>query len=290
MAESSTTPLRQALDAATATLDEAGVPSPRVDAELLAAHLLRCRRAELALFDEVPTYRYAALVRRRATREPLQYVTGIAYFRHVSLTVGPGVFVPRPETEVVAGWAVATLQKLVADGIARPCAVDLGTGSGAIALSLVVEVPDAEVHAVEGHESAYHWAERNLLGSGVTLHRADMSAPLPDLGGRADLVVSNPPYIPVAFRGHLDPEVEQYEPPAALWAGQGGLDGVRRVSLAAWRLLRPGGLLAVEHHDTHAAAAADLLTEAGWRDVTGHADLAGRPRFATASKPSGAMP
>lgn len=279
------TPLRHALDSATRTLADAGVPSPRADAEQLAAHLLRCRRGDLTLFDEISEHRYGALVRRRAAREPLQHVTGVAPFRHLSLAVGPGVFVPRPETEVMTGWAVEALRALLAGGVASPLAVDLGTGSGAIALSLLVEVPEVSVHATEADASAHEWAERNLSGSGVTLHRADFSTPLPALDGRVDLVVSNPPYVPETLRGSLDPEVERYDPPAALWGGPDGLDGVRRVAEAAPRLLRPGGLLAVEHHDTHAEAAVAVLVDEGWCDVVGHVDLAGRPRFVTASRP-----
>jgi len=275
-------PLGDALAAATRILAEAGVPSPRADAEQLAAHLLRCRRADLVLFDEISPARYRGLVDRRAAREPLQHVTGVAHFRHVSLAVGPGVFVPRPETEVLAGWAVDALAALPAPS--RRLVVDLGTGSGALALALVTEVRGAVVHAVESDPPAHVWAERNLAGSGAHLHRGDLADALHELDGTVDLVVSNPPYVPEGDRGTLDPEVERYDPPASLWGGADGLDEVRVVARVAHRLLRPGGLVAVEHHDTHRQAAPAVLAEAGFVDVADHDDLAGRPRFATGAR------
>jgi release factor glutamine methyltransferase len=275
-------PLRPAVADAAARLAAAGVPSASVDAELLAAHVLGCRRGDLLRHDTVPSGPYAALVARRAAREPLQHLTGEAHFRHLTLAVGPGVFVPRPETEEVVGWVV---DALCAVGPPAPLVVDLGTGSGAIALAVATEVPGARVHAVEGDEAAARWASRNLTGSGVVLHRGDLADALRTVDGTVDLVVSNPPYVPESSRGRLDPEVERHDPPAALWGGPDGLDVVRAVVVTAWRLLRPGGWVVVEHDDGHAAAAATLLRTEGWAEVAGHVDLAARPRFVTARRP-----
>ncbi|MGH8868938.1 MAG: peptide chain release factor N(5)-glutamine methyltransferase [Actinomycetes bacterium] len=276
--------LRRAVADAARRLAEAGVPSPRADAELLAAHVLGCRRADLLWHHELPGEAYAAVVARRAAREPVQHLTGEAPFRHLVLAVGPGVFVPRPETEVVAGAVVDAL-RAGAGAPAHPVVVDLGTGSGAIALAVATEVPGARVYAVESDAAAADWASRNLAGSGVELYRGDLAEALGAMDGTVDVVVSNPPYVPETSRGRLDPEVERYDPPAALWGGSDGLDVVRAVVEAATRLLRPGGLLVLEHDDTHAAAAPALLQAAGWGEVTGNRDLVGRPRFVTAFRP-----
>jgi release factor glutamine methyltransferase len=276
-------PLRPAVAAAEARLAAAGVPSPRFDAEELAAHVLGIRRTELAAYDEIDEAAYEALVAARAQRRPLQHLTGVAHFRYVSVAVGPGVFVPRPETEVMVGWLVDTLRA------APPGArvVDLGTGSGAIALSLATEVPGVEVHAVEVDEGAYDWAARNLAGSGVRLYLADAADALPDLDGTVDAVVSNPPYIPHAAWESVAPEVRDHDPAAALWGGGGdGLDVVRAVERTAARLLAPGGVIALEHADAQGRTAPAVFTGAGrWTDIRDHQDLTGRDRFLTARKP-----
>jgi release factor glutamine methyltransferase len=282
---------------ATARLAEAGVDSPRADAELIAAHVHQVKRSELhTVPDSEFDARFWVDIGRRENREPLQHITGQAYFRYLELDVGPGVFVPRPETEVMTGWAVDRLRAM---NVAAPVAVDLGTGSGAIALSIAREVPRAIVHAVEGDPLARSWSERNITrhvdgytAGRVLLHAGDFVSPDPasglgelaSLAGTVDLVVSNPPYIPLG--SVVPPEVGEYDPPAALWSGADGLDAVRAVERVARWLLRPGGLVAVEHSDLQGAAVFWVFAEeAGWRDTTNHKDLSRRDRFVTAAWP-----
>ena len=270
------TSLRAVVAEAVATLEAAGVPSPRYDAEVLAAHSLGVDRRDLWRYDEVGAD-FPSYVDRRARREPLQHITGVAWFRHLELRVGPGVFVPRPETEVVVD---AALERLA--GLERPRVVDLGTGSGAIALAVATEVPGSEVHAVEADPAAYEWATRNCAGSTVDLRRGDMADAFPDLDGTVDVVVSNPPYIPVGAVIR-DAEVAGHDPAVALWSGEDGLDAMRVVERVAARLLRPGGTVVAEHADLQGATAPAVFTATGrWADVRDHQDLAGRDRYLTA--------
>jgi release factor glutamine methyltransferase len=281
---------------ATARLAEAGVDSPRTDAELIAAHVHNVKRGELnSVPDSEFDARFWVDIGRRENREPLQHITGQAYFRYLELDVGPGVFVPRPETEVMTGWAIDRLRDM---NVAEPVVVDLGTGSGAIALSVAQEVPRATVHAVEGDPLARSWAERNVTryvdgytAGRVLLHPGDFVSPGPDglaalapLAGTVDLVVSNPPYIPVG--SIVPPEVGEYDPPAALWSGGDGLDAIRAVERVARWLLRPGGLVAVEHADVQGTPVFWIFAEeAGWRDTANHKDLSRKDRFVTAMWP-----
>jgi release factor glutamine methyltransferase len=277
---------------ATARLAEAGVESPRADAELIAAHLHGVSRSTLHLVPDTDfDPRYWDDIARREAREPLQHITGRAHFRYLELAVGPGVFVPRQETEVMTGWAI---EQLAAMDVAEPVVADLGTGSGAIALSIAQEVPRARVHAVEADPLARQWTERNIAACAaaaphtagrVTLHAADFATALTSLDGTLDLVVSNPPYIPIG--SWVPPEVGEYDPATALWGGGGdGLDAVRVVEATASRLLRPGGLVAVEHGAQQGAAVYWVFAEEhGWRATRNHADLAGRDRFVTAARP-----
>ncbi len=279
---------------ATARLAEAGVESPRADAEIIAAHVHNVKRGELHLVkDEEFDARFWVDVNRRVNREPLQHITGRAYFRYLELDVGPGVFVPRPETEVVVGWAIGRLREM---DVAEPVAVDLGTGSAAIALAIAQEVPRASVHAVEADPLARSWAERNITryvdsytAGRVLLHEGDFTAKdglkeLAPLAGTVDLVISNPPYIPLGAL--VDPEVAEYDPPAALWSGTDGLDAIRAIERAARWLLRPGGHVVVEHGAPQGTAVYWVFAEeAGWRDTANHKDLAGRDRFVTATWP-----
>lgn len=283
-------PVPVLLREATARLSAAGVPSPGPDAATLLAHVLRTGRGRLAGHPPVPaplTEAYAALVADRAQRVPLQHLTGTTGFRHLDLAVGPGVFVPRPETEVLAGWAVDRARELVATG-RRPVVVDLCTGSGAIALAVATEVPPAAVHAVELDEGAWEWAERNLAGSGVDLRAGDMADAFPELDGSVDVVVSNPPYIPLEAFESVTPEVRDHDPALALWSGEDGLDALRVVERTAARLLRGGGVLGAEHAEVQAESAPAVLTTTHrWRRVRDHLDLAGRPRYVTASRVEG---
>ncbi len=270
-------------------LADAGVESPRADAELIAASVHNVKRGELhTVADADFDARFWADIARRAAREPLQHITGRAHFRYLELDVGPGVFVPRPETEVMTGWAIGKLRDM---DVATPIVTDLGTGSGAIALAIAQEVPRARVHAVEADPLARAWAERNVASCGqsapytaghVVLHAGDFRDVLADLDGTVDLVISNPPYIPVG--AYVEPEVSEYDPPAALWSGTDGLDAIRTIERTARRLLRPGGLVAVEHGAQQGAAVYWVFPEeSGWRDTRNHKDLANRDRFVTAA-------
>ncbi|MGE2717666.1 peptide chain release factor N(5)-glutamine methyltransferase [Mycolicibacterium litorale] len=272
--------LRQAIDDAAAMLAAAGVDSARVDAELLAAHAAGIDRGRL-MFADLPTDfpdRYRELVAGRARRIPLQHLTGTAAFGPVQVHVGPGVFIPRPETEAMLEW---TLQQQLR---AEPVIVDLCTGSGALALALATARPRARVIAVENSAAALEYARRNLDGTGVELVDADVTAAglLPDLDGIVDLVVANPPYIPDGAA--LDPEVADHDPAQALFGGADGMVVINAIVTVARRWLRPGGRCAVEHDDTTSALTAAAFDAAVFDEVTARTDLTGRPRFVTARR------
>ncbi len=265
---------------AAAMLAAAGVPSPEYDAAELLAHVLGTPRSRLAGRepDQDQASAFDDLVRRRATREPLQHLTGTAAFRYAELAVGPGVFTPRPETEVLAGWAIdqARLHE-------HPVVVDLCTGSGAIALAVATELPSATVYAVELGDEAVEWARRNLSGSGVDLRHGDMAEAFPELDGTVDVVVSNPPYIPLDAYESVAPEARDHDPALALWSGQDGLKAMRVVEATAARLLKPAGVAGAEHADVQGESAPEVFVATGrWVDVRDNLDLAGRPRFVTA--------
>ncbi|MDT7732331.1 MAG: release factor glutamine methyltransferase [Mycobacterium sp.] len=273
--------IRQVIDAAAAALAEAGVGSPRTDAELLAAHAAATDRGRLAFADTGPEFceRYDELVARRAKRVPLQHLTGTAAFGPVTVHVGPGVFIPRPETESLLEWAVA--QRLSR----RPVIVDLCTGSGALAVALSTHWPDARVIGVDDSEDALAYARRNTAGTPVELIQADVTqaALLAELDGQVDLVVANPPYIPDGAA--LEPEVAEHDPPHALFGGPDGMAVIDRIVELAARLLCGGGRCAVEHDDTTSARTVEAFTHTGrFIDVTARQDLTGRPRFVTARR------
>ncbi|MBB5633968.1 release factor glutamine methyltransferase [Cryobacterium mesophilum] len=282
------TTIRDLRASAVSELADAGVPDPEVDAELLIGHVLGLGRgavqAKIAMDAEVgeeEAAAFQALVVRRATREPLQHITGRAPFRSLELAVGPGVFVPRPETEQVAQFAI---DALLASAEPEPVAVDLGTGSGAIAIALATEVAHARVFAIELSPDAHAWAARNAAASGATnleLVLGDLADAFPELDGRAAVVISNPPYVPTDAIPR-DPEVRLFDPAAALYGGDDGLDVVRTVSRTALRLLHPGGTVVIEHGELQGEAIRGLLTEDRWRAVATHPDLLGRPRATTA--------
>lgn len=277
--------LSAALAAGSGLLADAGVPSPQADAELLAAHLLQVSRGRvraLALTDTPVPAGFKELVDERARRVPLQHLTGTAYFRHLELAVGPGVFVPRPETEMVAQLVIDYAKELLQPGAEAPRIVDLGTGSGAIAAATAQEVPAAQVFAVELSPLAYAWAEKNLAPLSVTLVLGDMSEAFEAGNGTFDVVVSNPPYIP-ADSVPQEPEVSRHDPHMALYGG--GADGLEMPTAAiaaAERLLKPTGRFVMEHAEVQAEAIAGLFQHAQWRAVTTHQDLNGRDRATSA--------
>jgi release factor glutamine methyltransferase len=269
--------LRIAVDRLTA----AGVESAANDASELLAFVLGVPRSRLSLVEDITPAQaedFGNLVGRRAARVPLQHLTGVAHFRYVELQVGPGVFVPRPETELLAGWAVE--QASARDGAV---VVDLGTGSGAMAKAIAHEVPAARVHAVELDERAHAWAVRNLAGTGVDLRHGDLADAFDDLAGTVDVIVSNPPYIPHEAWESVAAEVRDHDPELALYSTGDGLDTIRVVEHRAAQLLRPGGVVGVEHADVQGESAPAIFAATGrWEQVRDHPDLAGRARFLTA--------
>ncbi|WP_329174627.1 MULTISPECIES: peptide chain release factor N(5)-glutamine methyltransferase [unclassified Streptomyces] len=264
-------------------LADAGVPSPRFDAEELAAYIHGVKRGELhSVPDTDFDARYWEAIARREAREPLQHITGRAFFRYLELAVGPGVFVPRPETESVVGWAIDAVRAM---DVAEPLIVDLCTGSAAIALALAQEVPRSRVHAVELSEDALDYARRNVRGSKVDLRQGNALTAFPDLNGQVDLVISNPPYIPLTEWEHVAPEARDHDPELALFSGEDGLDTIRGIERTAHRLLRPGGVVVIEHADSQGGQVPWIFKEdAGWADAADHPDLNNRPRFTSARK------
>ncbi|MER7278234.1 peptide chain release factor N(5)-glutamine methyltransferase [Dactylosporangium sp. NPDC000244] len=272
--------LSQLITAATATLAQAGVASPRVDAELLAAHVLGVPRSRLltAAVTGPQAAELERLVARRAAREPLQHLTGTAPFYGLELAVGPGVFIPRFETELLVEWALKQPARRV---------VDLCSGSGAIAVAFATRRPEAEVHCVERSERALPWLRENVarLAPAVRVVEADVSdgSVLSDLSGTVDLLLCNPPYVPEATP--VDVEVAEHDPHDAVFAGDDGLALMPAIARTAARLLRPGGRLAIEHDDTQGESLPELLRGTGlFTGVEDHRDLAGRPRFVTANR------
>ena len=272
--------LRQAISEAAGALTEAGISTARTDAELLAAHLAGTDRGRLALLDAPdPEFfdRFEQAVSERARRTPLQHIIGTAPFGPVQLHVGPGVFIPRPETETLLEWALA--QTLPRDAVI----LDLCTGSGALAIALASLRPQARVIAVDDDPRALEYARRNAADTTVRLVHGDVTDAglLPELTGSVDLVVANPPYIPAGTE--LEPEVAQHDPDHALFGGADGMAVITPLVVRAASWLKPGGLLAVEHDDTTSEATARIITGTGiFGAVTAHRDLTGRPRFVTA--------
>jgi release factor glutamine methyltransferase len=280
--------VRSLREVAIETLGAAGITEPDVDAELLIGHVLGMSRGQLqagAVTGAAVSEEHAAdvtdAVTRRSRREPLQHITGSAPFRSLDLAVGRGVFVPRPETETVAQYAIDFLRVVASP---EPIAVDLGTGSGAIALAMATEVRHALVYGVENSPAAFEWTQQNFRRYGEdNAHAvfADLADALPGLDGMVDVVVSNPPYIP-ADAIPRDPEVHLFDPEHALYGGTDGLDVVRQVSVTARRLLHPGGVLVLEHGELQGDSIRQLLTSDGWHATATHQDFLGRDRATTA--------
>lgn len=280
-----------ALAVATARLASAGSPSSSAEARTLLAHVLGCEPSQLVLappLDDEQQRRFDALVDERAAGRPVQHLTGEAFFRTVRLAVGPGVFVPRPETEVMTGWAIEQLA-----GIDEPVVVELCAGSGAISRAIAAERPGCRQYAVELDPDAFSWCQRNLAGTGVDLRQGDMAEAFAELDGTVDLVVANPPYIPLEAWESVAPDVRDHDPALALWSGDDGLDATRVVARVAARLLRPGGVVCSEHAEVQEHSAPGVFVDDGhFERVRDERDLAGRPRFVTAvrrSRPSGGV-
>ncbi len=278
--------LSDALAMASQKLSEVGVPSPQADATWLLCHVLDTNRSDLLTritFDQELTIEqladFLAALSRREKREPLQHITGKAAFRSLELNVGPGVFVPRPETEQVVQYAIDYLRQLPKPGVA----IDLGTGSGAIAIAMATEVPQTKVYAVELSEAAFAYAAKNIEANAamVELRLGAMQNVVSDLVGGLDVVISNPPYIPNSAIPK-DPEVKNYDPELALYGGEDGLDVIRDISAIAAALLRSGGLLVLEHADGQSEAIRELLLNDGWLSVNAFQDATLRYRTITA--------
>lgn len=280
--------VRGLLDAAAKRLAAVGVESARADAETLLAEVLGTSRIGLqstGLLTDDAASAYHALVARREAREPLQHITGRTAFRYRELEVGPGVFVPRPETEVLAGAAIDELNRLAATGGKRLLAVDLCSGSGAVAVSMAAEVPGTSVTAVELSADAAAYAERNAAGLDVEVRCCDISDDLDDLTGVASVVTANPPYIPVTAYESVAPEARQFDPPLALWSGVDGLDVIRAVAKVSARLLVDGGLVLCEHADVQGDTAPAVFAATGnYTAVRDCTDLTGRQRFVSARR------
>lgn len=281
--------LAQALRWAHGELVEAGIASPATDAVLLAAHLMGLRRGEVeakAILGAAEPAGYRDLVAQRAMRIPLQHLTGKASFRQLELSVGPGVFVPRPETELLVQLSLDEARLWREAGVPHPRMVDLGTGTGAIALAIATEDPTTRVSAVEKEAEAFGWAQRNLRGSKVTLTQADFRDYLPEEAGTFCVVVTNPPYVPPE-EIPAEPEVRDYDPPAALYGGaHHGMALPCAAMDTAVRLLRPGGALFMEHAESQVQAMERELAARGFVEIHVHRDLAGKPRATGARRPA----
>jgi len=288
--------IRDALGAATVQLSESGIESARVDAELLLCHVLECDRTALLIRDSISEdelEEFIQFVAFRSARVPLQHLTGKAAFRRIEIAVGPGVLIPRPETELLVDKAIDFVRD-----ISEPVIVDLCSGSAAMSVSLAIEIPCSEVHALEFVDEAFAWGQKTvrdhvaeiaMVGSIMSLHHGDVRGcegrELKSLAGKVDVIVANPPYIPSAAIPR-DPEVFQYEPHEALFGGEDGMEFVSAIISAAKVLLKPGGLLVMEHGDNQGEegipSVPKVLRASGvFTNVSDHNDLAGRPRFTT---------
>lgn len=280
--------VREILGPAIVDLERAGVDSARFDAEVLLAHVLDVDRPALARVRDVTVEQadaFRELVQRRAGREPLQHLTGSSAFRYLDVVVGPGVFVPRPETEVLTQAAIDELSRLVDSGVQRPVAVDLCTGSGAVAAAMASEVPQATVTAVELSPQAHAFAVRNAQPYGVDVRLGDIADAVDDLAGQVHVVTANPPYIPLSAFESVAPEARDFDPPLALWSGEDGLDVIRVVARVAADLLVDNGLVVCEHADSQGTAAPAVFASSGlWTQVRDNLDLSRRPRFVSARR------
>ena len=277
--------LSELIDRGIRAFEAAEIESARVDAELIVAFVLSVSRGELqtkVIMGESldDTAKVEEFFERRAAREPLQHLTGEAYFRNLTLKVGKGVFVPRPETELLTQLAIDAAAKFE-----NPTVIDLCAGSGAIGIAIATELPTARVFAVEKSEDAFKYTKENYeaLAPHATVILGDAVDAFQELNGQVQVVVSNPPYIPSAMVP-IYPEVALHDPALALYSGDDGLDLIRAISKRALELLVSGGTVAIEHADMQSEAVVQLLLADGWRDVVDHKDFNGRPRAVTATK------
>lgn len=284
-----------------AVLNAAGVGSPAVDSAMLLGFVLGAERSDILPFTEVQladVAKFNELVARRATREPLQHITGVAHFRYLTLQVGPGVFVPRPETELLGDAAISYLK---ARNATTHTVVELCAGSGALALAIATEVPGTKVHAVEISPDAFVWLEKNIaahaeqlaaVGSSVTAYLGDAGDPevLALLNGQVDAVVTNPPYIPQDMIPR-DPEARDHDPALALFGGEDGLDVARRVARVASSLLKPGGFVGMEHADVQGDSVPAMFAEetGAWSELVDNKDYNKLPRFTTGKRARGGV-
>ena len=286
--------LKELVQKAADKFAEVGIDSSQVDAELLAGHVLGLSRGGVqaqilmgAAVSETQAEQLLNLFGRRLAREPLQHITGVANFRQLELSVGRGVFIPRPETEFVAQLAIDAINRSLVSGAIKPIAVDLGTGSGAIALAMATEVPQAKIFAVEKSNDAFPFTKANFetyaAKCDATLSQGDLADAFSDLNGAVSVVVSNPPYIPAAAIPR-DEEVRLHDPAMALYGGDDGMEVIHLVSATAMRLLVTGGELIIEHADSQSEQVRQLLLADGWHQVEAHQDLTGRDRAVTAIK------
>ena len=289
---------KEALRDATERFRAVGVPSPEWDARLLAAHLIHCGHMDIPLNEApIPGFdvAYGALVGRREAREPLQHILGVAWFGPLELEVGPGVFIPRPETEVLADWGVKFLTKLNSREMTKtnahpPRVVDLCAGSGALALYVANYVPQAEVWAVELADAALAYTRRNAATTvrggarSVNVVQGDVTDAglLPELHGTVDLVLTNPPYVPET--PDLDPEVYQ-DPHEAVFGGADGMETINAMIPSIAGLLRPGGKVGIEHDDDTSEQVQEALhADGGFTRIEVLKDLTGTARFVTAER------
>ena len=258
-----------------------------IDAEILLAHVLGISRMDLhnplvlertlALLGDtsIALDTFHDLLARRILHEPLQYITGTAYFRNLELKVGPGVLVPRPESELLVGAVLTHISNLPAP----VSVIDLGSGSGALALAIATEAPNSRVIAVEKSEEALVWLKKNVeaIIEDLRIVHSDVSDALP--GIKCDVVIANPPYI--QDESDLPRDVVEHEPAIALFGGKDGMDAPRAFIAASSRLLKSGGLLAIEHNEMQGALIATELAR-DFQEIQLHQDLAGRPRWTSA--------
>lgn len=281
-----TTPMRPAdlIACVAQRLHTAGFPSAGADARWLVAHAAGMEPAVLLArweIDDEVAVTVGRLVERRLAGEPVQHITGVAHFRYEELAVGPGVFIPRPETELVAG---AAIEALAARTVGERVFVELCAGAGAITRSVVRELGGVQAHANERSDDALRFLRRNLAGLGVEIHAGDLRDAFPALDGRVDVVAVNPPYVPLSVRERLPIDVVGKDPEEALFAGELGLACMPAVAMTARRLCTPGGVLVLEHDESHQPQVVEILRAHGFEDVSQHRDYAGRPRFVVAHR------